>query len=105
KVTRHAYTLWPYMTQSLRILVQGGSYELDNLGDVSMLEALVERIRSARPSARSALFSRNQKQARRIDRAIELLPVEGKRTRRVVHDGYLQLRRALPIVDRSFRFL
>ena len=93
------------MTQSFRILVQGGSYELDNLGDVSMLEAVVERIRLSRPSARIALFSRNEKQARRIDPAIELLPVEGKRQWRLVHNGYLQLRRALPIVDTSFRFL
>ncbi|MFN2603590.1 MAG: polysaccharide pyruvyl transferase family protein [Gemmatimonadaceae bacterium] len=90
---------------SLRILVQGGSYELDNLGDVSMLEALVERITSAQPEARIALFSRNATQARRILPDIELLPVEGKRQWRLVHDGYLQLRRALPIVDTSFRFL
>jgi polysaccharide pyruvyl transferase WcaK-like protein len=89
----------------LRILVQGGSYELDNLGDVSMLEALVERITSAQPNARIALFSRNATQARRILADIELLPVEGKRQWRLVHDGYLKLRRALPIVDKSFRFL
>lgn len=93
------------MTESLRILVQGGSYELDNLGDVSMLEALVERITSAQPNARIALFSRNATQARRILAEIELLPVEGKRQWRLVHDGYLQLRRVLPIVDKSFRFL
>jgi polysaccharide pyruvyl transferase WcaK-like protein len=90
---------------SFRILVQGGSYELDNLGDVSMLEALVERITSAQPNARIALFSRNATQARRILADIELLPVEGKRQWRLVHDGYLQLRQVLPIVDRSFRFL
>ena len=87
------------------MLVQGGSYELDNLGDVSMLEALVERITSAQPNARIALFSRNATQARCILADIELLPVEGKRQWRLVHDGYLQLRRALPVVDRSFRFL
>ena len=91
--------------RDLRVLVQGGSYELDNLGDVSMLEALVERIRLAQPSARIALFSRNEKQAHRIDEAIESIPVEGKRQWRLVHDGYLQLRRALPVVDKSFRFL
>jgi polysaccharide pyruvyl transferase WcaK-like protein len=93
------------MTKSLRILVQGGSYELDNLGDVSMLEALVERITSAQPNARIALFSRNATRARRISADIELLPVEGKRQWRLVHEAYLQLRRVLPIVDGSFRFL
>jgi len=93
------------MNESLRILVQGGSYELDNLGDVSMLEALVERITSAQPNARISLFSRNATQARRIWADIELLPVEGKRQWRLVHDGYLQLRRSLPIVDKSFRLL
>ena len=93
------------MNESPRILIQGGSYELDNLGDVSMLEALIERVTLAQPNARIALFSRNATQARRILADIELVPVEGKRPWRLVHDGYLQLRRALPIVDKSFRFL
>jgi colanic acid/amylovoran biosynthesis protein len=93
------------MSQRLRILVQGGSYELDNLGDVSMLEALVGRIKSAQPTARIALFSRNAQQAQQIATDIELIPVEGKPQWRLVHDGYLQLRRALPIIDTSFRVL
>lgn len=93
------------MTEPLRILVQGGSYELDNLGDVSMLEALVGRIKAAQPNARIALFSRNAEGARRISPDLELLPVEGKPQWRLVHDGYLQLRRAVPIVDKTFRSL
>jgi polysaccharide pyruvyl transferase WcaK-like protein len=72
---------------------------------VSMLEALVGRIRAAQPGARIALFSRNVERARRISPEIELLPVEGKPQWRLVHDGYLQLRRVLPIIDTSFRFL
>lgn len=90
---------------SLRILVQGGSYELDNLGDVSMLETLVDRILAAHPGARIAVFSRNHEQLRRISSKVELVPVEAKGEWQLIHRGYIRLREILPVFDQGFRQL
>jgi polysaccharide pyruvyl transferase WcaK-like protein len=89
----------------LRILVQGGSYELDNLGDLSMLGTLLERITERVPRARVAIFSRNAEQVRRLSPRLESIPVEEKRHWQIARSGYLRLRETFPIFDRGFRLL
>jgi colanic acid/amylovoran biosynthesis protein len=89
----------------MRVLVQGGSYELDNLGDVSMVETLVERVLNAQPAARVALFSRNYEQVKRISADLELIPVETKGRWQLVHKGYLRVREMFPAIDRGLRRL
>jgi colanic acid/amylovoran biosynthesis protein len=89
----------------MRVLVQGGSYELDNLGDVSMVETLVGRVLAAQPRARVALFSRNQEQVSQISPDLELIPVESKGRWQLVHQGYLRVREMFPAIDRGLRRL
>ena len=43
----------------MRILVEHGSSQLDNLGDVAMLQVAVERLRALWPSARISVITRS----------------------------------------------
>lgn len=83
----------------MRAIIQTGSNELDNLGDRAMLEVLIDRVRAAHPETRFAVFARDEKRVRSLDRAVEQIPVEQKRAWAVFRSVALTLGRALPALD------
>jgi len=89
--------------RALRVTVQTGSYELDNLGDRAMLEVLIDRLREHHAGIRISVFARSAERVRSIDRAVEQLPVEQKREWALIRALYLRMRRVTPSVDSFIR--
>jgi colanic acid/amylovoran biosynthesis protein len=87
----------------LRVTVQTGSHELDNLGDRAMLEVLIDRLREHHAGIRISVFARNSARVRALDRAVDQLPVEQKREWALIRALYLGLRRVTPSVDSFVR--
>jgi Uncharacterized conserved protein len=85
--------------RALRVTVQTGSYDLDNLGDRAMLEVLIDRLRGHHAGIRISVFARNAQRIRSLDRAVEQIPVEQKRQWALIRDFYLVVRRVIPAVD------
>jgi polysaccharide pyruvyl transferase WcaK-like protein len=83
----------------LRVAVQTGSYELDNLGDRAMLEVLIDRLRELHPGTRISVFARDAERVRSLERAVEQIPVEQKREWAMIRSLYLGVRRAIPTAD------
>jgi polysaccharide pyruvyl transferase WcaK-like protein len=86
-----------------RILVQTGSYELDNLGDQSMIRAAVDRLHERLPSARFSIVSRHSESLNEIVPGAVNIPVENRGGWRWVRSGYLALRRTFPDADPLLR--
>ena len=84
---------------ALRVAVQTGSYELDNLGDLAMLEVLIDRLREHYPGTSISVFARDAERVRSLGRAVKQIPVEQKREWAMIRSLYLGLRRVVPSVD------
>jgi polysaccharide pyruvyl transferase WcaK-like protein len=103
-------SLLPYLgplqrgqTRPLRVTVQTGSYELDNLGDRAMLEVLIDRLRAHDAGTRISVFARDSARVRSLDRTVEQIPVEQKHEWALIRALYLTMRRLVPSVDGFMR--
>jgi polysaccharide pyruvyl transferase WcaK-like protein len=86
-----------------RILVQSGCYELDNLGDQSMLQAAIDRVRARMPAARFSVLSRSTEGLKQLAPDARPVTVENRREWQWVHSSYIALRKGLPDVDPFIR--
>ncbi len=86
-----------------RILIQTGSYELDNLGDQSMIRAAVERLRERLPDAQFSIVSRRADFLRDVAPDAVNVPVENRGEWKWARSAYLALRRAFPRADPLIR--
>ncbi len=86
-----------------RIIVQTGSNDLHDLGDLAMLEVLLERVRVRQRGARFAVISRNADRIESLGADVEQIPVEQKREWAALRAAYLRTSAFVPVVDRVFR--
>lgn len=86
-----------------RVLIQSGCYELDNLGDQSMLQAAIDRVRERVPNSRFSVLSRSESGLRQLAPDAEPLIVENRREWKLVHSSYIALRKAAPDIDPFMR--
>ena len=86
-----------------RILIQSGCYELDNLGDQSMLQAAIDGIRERLPDARFSVLSRSDDYLKRLAPDAHRVPVENRSTWKWVRTAYLAARSTLPNLDPFIR--
>lgn len=86
-----------------RILVQSGCYELDNLGDQSMLRAAIERLHERLPHARFSVLSRSSAGLKSLAPGAVAVPVENRKEWKWVRSAYLALRHAVPAADPMIR--
>ena len=86
-----------------RILIQSGSYELDNLGDQSMVRAAIGRISERLPGAVISVVSRSIQGLRSVAPGAHAVPVENKSEWKLVRLVYLGARKTVPSVDPFLR--
>ena len=86
-----------------RILVQSGCYELDNLGDQSMIRAAIGRIRERLPESVFSVVSRSVEELRSLAPGAHAIPVENKDEWKLLRLVYLGLRRTVPPLDPFLR--
>lgn len=82
-----------------RILIQSGCYELDNLGDQSMLQAAIDRIRERIPDSRFLVLSRSGDGLRTLAPDAEAVLVENRSEWKWVRRAYLGARKTMPGLD------
>ena len=86
-----------------RILIQSGCYELDNLGDQSMLQAAIDGIRERLPDARFSVLSRSDDYLKSLAPDAHRVAVENRSTWKWVRTAYLAARSTLPNLDPFIR--
>lgn len=86
-----------------RILIQTGCYELDNLGDQSMLQAAIDGIRERLPNARFSVLSRSDDYLKRLAPDAHRVPVENRSTWKWVRSAYIGARTRMPNLDPLIR--
>ncbi len=86
-----------------RILIQGGCYELDNLGDQSMLQAAIDRIRERLPNARFSVLWRSDDTLKELAPDAHRVPVENRKAWKWVRSAYIGLRKRMPDLDPFIR--
>ena len=86
-----------------RILVQSGCYDLDNLGDQSMMRSAIARIQERLPEAVFSVLCRSVEGLRSLAPGAHAVPVENRREWRLVRFVYLTVRRTVPAVDPFLR--
>lgn len=91
------------IVSGIRVAVQTGSSELDNLGDRAMLEVLIERLRQAHPYAHFAVFSRDAARVRTLGDDVEQIPVEQMRGWALFRAAAMAAGRMVPSLDRLVR--
>ena len=89
--------------QRPRILIQSGSYELENLGEQAMIRSAIGRIRDRLPGAVFAVVARNCDALRALAPDAECVPVENKGEWKVVRSLYLAIRKRFPAADPFLR--
>jgi Uncharacterized conserved protein len=85
------------------VLVQTGSNDLDNLGDLAMLEVLIERIRERREGVIFSVFARDSERVRSLGRDVHQIPVEQKGQWAAARKAYLGARSLVPATDDILR--
>jgi len=86
-----------------RILIQSGCYELDNLGDQSMLQAAIDGIRERLPTARFSVLSRSDDYLKQLAPDAHRVPVENRRAWKWVRSAYIRARTRMPNLDPLIR--
>ncbi len=86
-----------------RIVVQTGSNDLDNLGDLAMLEVLLARVRARQAGVRFAVFARDADRIDSLGTDVEQIVVEQKSEWAALRAAYLRARATVPSVDHIFR--
>ena len=86
-----------------RILIQSGCYELDNLGDQSMLQAAIDGIRERLPNARFSVLSRSDDYLKRLAPDAHRVPVENRAAWKWVRSAYIAARKRMPNLDPLIR--
>jgi colanic acid/amylovoran biosynthesis protein len=86
-------------TVAPRILIQSGCYELDNLGDQSMLQAAIDGMRERLPNARFSVLSRSEDYLKRLAPDAHRVPVENRTTWKWIRSAYIGARSRLPNLD------
>jgi polysaccharide pyruvyl transferase WcaK-like protein len=87
----------------LRILVENSGYDLDNLGDVCMLQVAFGRLRAAFPDAEFGIITRDRRRLARYCEGSRPVPAEQNLAWRQARNLYLRLRRATPSLGPSVR--
>jgi polysaccharide pyruvyl transferase WcaK-like protein len=85
------------------VLVQTGSNDLDNLGDLAMLEVLIQRIRERHEGVTFSVFARHPERARSLGDDVRQIPVEQKREWALARKAYLGARSLMPATDTLLR--
>jgi polysaccharide pyruvyl transferase WcaK-like protein len=83
----------------LRILVENSGYDLDNLGDICMLQVSFQRLRANFPGAEIAIVTRDSQRLRLYCEGSRPVLAEQNRAWRHARSLYLRLRRGLPSLD------
>ena len=87
----------------MRILVENSGYDLDNLGDVCMLQVLFERLRAGFPDAEFGIITRDSRRLARYCEGSRPVPAEQNWAWRQARNLYTRLRRAPPSPDSAVR--
>jgi polysaccharide pyruvyl transferase WcaK-like protein len=85
------------------VIVQTGSNDLDNLGDLAMLEVLIERIRKRRRGVSFSVFARHPEKVELLGNDVRQIAVEQKNEWAVARTAYLGARRLAPSIDSILR--
>jgi polysaccharide pyruvyl transferase WcaK-like protein len=85
------------------VIVQTGSNDLDNLGDLAMLEVLIERIRQRQPHVSFSVFARDTGKVRALGNDVRQIAVEQKNEWAMARAAYLGARRLAPSIDSILR--
>jgi Uncharacterized conserved protein len=85
------------------VIVQTGSNDLDNLGDLAMLEVLIERIRERHEGVRFSVFARNSHTLTTLGDDVRHIAVEHKSDWAAARKAYLAARHLVPATDSSLR--
>ena len=88
---------------AVRVLVQTGSNDLDNLGDLAMLEVLIERIRERQTDVSFSVFARDPDKVRSLGREVKQIAVEQKGEWAMARSAYLGARSLAPSIDSTIR--
>lgn len=87
----------------MRILVENSGYDLDNLGDICMLQVSFRRLRAGFPDAEIAIVTRDSQRLRLYCEGSRPVPAERNRAWRHARGLYQRLRRDLPSVEPLIR--
>lgn len=87
----------------MRILVENSGYDLDNLGDVCMLQVAYGRLHAAFPRAEFDIITRNRRGLARFCEGARAVSAEQNWAWRRARDVYTRLRRATPSFGPAIR--
>jgi len=90
-------------TSQPRILIQNGNFELDNLGELAMLQAAIDRIRRRLPDSHISVFTRQRDALIAVAPDATPLPVEAQSHWELARSAYLWSRIVVPAVDSVLR--
>jgi polysaccharide pyruvyl transferase WcaK-like protein len=85
------------------VIVQTGSNDLDNLGDLAMLEVLIDRIRERNRGVSFSVFARNSEKVKSLGGDVRQVAVEQKAEWAFARQAYLGARRFVPATDSMLR--
>jgi len=88
---------------AVAVVVQTGGNDLDNLGDLAMLEVLIERIRKRQPGVHFSVFARDAGRVALLGDDVHQIAVEQKGEWAIARAAYLGARRFAPFVDSALR--
>lgn len=87
----------------MRVLVENSGYDLDNLGDVCMLQVLFERLRSDFPRAEFGIITRDRRRLALYCEGARPVPAEHNRWWEQARNLYTRFRLVMPRLETAIR--